>query len=142
MADTDAPSLYRSSTIDAVTSNQSEPVQLTSGGGTIAVARDNARQHVGNVIHNYFGSSQQDGLQRTWLKVIEWLVPSKAATDLQTLIYTESHKKHDPGTGVWFSHGDPINRWLSGEDPLRWLCGSGELPFRMCKKQLNDGSPL
>ena len=108
-----------------------EGVQPTPVGGTIAVARDNARQHVGNVIQNYFGSSQQDQYQRRWLEVIEWLIPAKAATDLQTLIYTESRNKHDPDTGHWFTHGDALNRWISREEPLRWLCGSGKFLSRL-----------
>jgi ankyrin repeat domain-containing protein 50 len=100
-------------------------------GSTIAVARDNARQHVGNVIHNYFGSPQRDEYQRRWLEVIEWLIPLKAVTDFQTLIYTESRKKHDPETGLWFTRGNALNRWISREEPLRWLCGSGKVLSRL-----------
>ena len=126
-----ALSRRRSLNNEGAIASQHEGVQPTPVGGTIAVARDNARQHVGNVIHNYFGSSQRDQYQRRWLEVIEWLIPVKAATDLQTLIYTESRKKHDPDTGLWFTRGNALNRWISREEPLRWLCGSRKFLSRL-----------
>ncbi len=128
-----ALSRRRSLNNEGAIANQHEGVQPTPIGGTIAVARDNARQHVGNVIQNYFGSSQQDQYQRRWLEVIEWLIPAKAATDLQTLIYTESRDKHEHDTGLWFTRGNALNRWLSREEPLRWLCGSGKFLSRLVR---------
>jgi hypothetical protein len=131
MTDADALSRCRSLNNEGAVGDQHEPAQTASVGGTIVVARDNARQHVGNVIHNYFGGSQRDEYQRHWLEVIEWLIPLKAATDLQTLIYTESRKKHDPDTGLWFIRGNALNRWISRKEPLRWLCGSGKVLPRL-----------
>ena len=111
--------------------DQHEPVQAASAGCTIALAKDNARQHVGNVIHNYFGTSQRNEYQRHWLEVIEWIIPLEAATAFQTLIHTESRNKHDPDTGLWFTRGDALNRWISRKEPLRWLCGSRKVLFRL-----------
>ena len=96
-------------------------------GGTIAVAKDSARQHVGDVINNYFGTSQRDEFERQWLEVIEWLVPLEAANDLQKIIHKEARNNHEPTTGLWFTDSHPLQQWISGAEPLRWLCGSGKL---------------
>ena len=101
-------------------------------GGTVAVARDSARQHVGDVINNYFGTSQRDEVERQWLEVIEWLVPREAANDLQKLIHKEARNNHAPATGLWFTDDPPLRRWISGDEPLRWLCGSGKPNQYLC----------
>ena len=108
--------------------NSARPIPV---GGTIAIARDHARQHVGDVINNYFGTLQQDEFDRQWLEVVEWLAPSEAANDLQKIIHKEALNTYEPGTGLWFTDGDPLLRWISGDELLRWLCGSGKASLHL-----------
>src|SRR5436190_13318905 len=58
--------------------------------GYIAVAKDNARQIVGNIINNYFGSPEDSKFQREWPSIIEWLVPTQEAVTLQARIHREA----------------------------------------------------
>ena len=110
--------------------NHVRPVPV---GGTIAVAKDSARQHVGDVINNYFGIPPQNEFVRQWLEIVEWLVPLEAANDLQKVIHKEARNNHEPATGLWFTDGAPLRRWISGDEPLRWLCGSGKPNLDLCR---------
>ena len=107
--------------------------QQTRIGGTIAVAKDSARQHVGDVINNYFGISPHGEFERQWLDIIEWLVPPEAANDFQKIMHKDARDSHEPATGLWFTDDDPLRRWISGDEPLRWLCGSSKPNLYLCR---------
>lgn len=87
---------------------------------------------MGDVINNYFGLSPRNELERQWLEIFEWLVALEAANDLQKVIHKEARNNHEPAKGLWFTNGAPLRQWISGDEPLRWLCGSGKPNIYLC----------
>lgn len=132
MADARVPRRLSMTTHDTSGIHDSH-AQGTRIGGTIAVAKDSARQHVGDVINNYFGISPRGEFERQWLDIIEWLVPLEAANDFQRIMHKEARNIHVPDTGLWFTDNDPLLRWISGAEPLRWLCGSSKPILYLCR---------
>ena len=121
---------HASSRLD-LSGGQQETVDLASAfkvaaGGTFAFAGGHSRQHVGDVINQYFGLSEGGQIDRSH-DVLEWIMPSKAATGFQALVHSGSRNRHDPQTCRWYTHGDDFREWFSGRTPYHWLCGTGKL---------------
>ncbi|KAF4459312.1 ankyrin repeat, partial [Fusarium albosuccineum] len=99
------------------------PATSASNNGRVAIATDNARQIVGNIITYYSEPSQSQEMNRKWLKVIEWLSPSKEILQTQKLVHRDAKESRIKGTGSWFLTSPEFHRWLYGPDTLRWVHG-------------------
>jgi hypothetical protein len=112
---------------DFLGAGDEEDISRGSRTGNIAIAKDNARQIIGNIINNYFELPRHAKVNREWLNVVEWLTPSKEAVAAQALIHRDARGSQAAGTGTWFLAAQPFQEWLHGLDTLRWVHGSGTL---------------
>lgn len=103
--------------------SQQHPVE------TIAIARENSRQIVGNIINNYYsGLPGHARLDLEWRKVQEWLIPShmQQAPETQAQLHRDSRASHVRGTCDWYTSSDMFKEWLQGPRQLEWIHGSGK----------------
>ncbi|KAJ3534689.1 hypothetical protein NM208_g7438 [Fusarium decemcellulare] len=91
--------------------------------GQTAIAKDNARQIVGNIINNYFELPEDREVNRKWLQIIEWLTPSKEVLQTQALVHRDARQSQFEGTGTWFLDSPEFQQWLYGSDTLLWVHG-------------------
>lgn len=96
------------------------------GRGTVAIAKDNARQIVGNIItQNYFVGRGNTKFTQEWLDVVEWLTPSRQALEDQATIHQNARNSQAEGTGTRFANSQPFKNWVSGRSNLLWAHGIG-----------------
>ena len=106
------------------TATQDESEASISFPSTSSDIYDEGRQCVDTIIDCYFGPSLELRRDRQWREIIEWLLPPVHACVFQQLVHSDLQNKHDPITGHWFTSGSALRRWISGVDPLMWLCGN------------------
>ncbi|KAF4985672.1 hypothetical protein FDECE_16403 [Fusarium decemcellulare] len=99
------------------------PSASASNNGRVAIAKDNARQIVGNVINNYFEYPGDREVNRKWLNIIEWLTPSKEVLQTQALVHRDARQSQFEGTGTWFLDSPEFLQWLHGSETLLWVHG-------------------
>lgn len=112
-----------------------ELVPQPRNSGSIAIARDYARQINGNIItNNTYNFEPQDSVKfnqkRLHDKIIEWLTPHEAL-QVQASIHRDAKSSRASGTGEWFLNGKAFEAWLTGTSNLTWVHGIGELPWKI-----------
>lgn len=96
--------------------------------GTIAVATDNSRLIVGNIINNYSSDPPADTkLKPLALKAQQWLAPSKQALEIQAMVDLDARTDYFEGTCAWYIDTTDFKEWLNGSRHLEWIHSGGEL---------------
>lgn len=93
-----------------------------ASGGLVAVAKDNSRQIVGNIINNYYSEfPRTTEVDHEWLKIQDWLIPSAQALFTQTLVDRDARNTRAEGTCSWLLESEGFREWLRGSKKLEWM---------------------
>lgn len=96
--------------------------QPSNSKGIVAVAKDNSRQIVGNIINNYYSEfPKTTKVNQEWFKIQEWLNPSGQALYTQTLLDRDAREKRANGTCSWLLKSEGFREWMQGSKKLEWM---------------------